>query len=161
MAKLPDWFPKSMEDVYRMDPSLEPTIQEPRVAESHGGGMCPEQHWGVLTDGRVFYFRMRHGRASLRLAPHWFETECLPASDPRITMEQWDEAYNNGARGEDLPQLWLGPIANVTVTEENDGWFNSEEECANAFAQCLDQIWDEPFDEDGWAPYRKNMPKPV
>ena len=42
-------------------------LADPRVAESHGGGACPEQHEGVLTTGEHFYFRYRHGWASLTL----------------------------------------------------------------------------------------------
>jgi hypothetical protein len=41
------------------------------------------------------------------------------------------------------------------VTEENDGWFNSQEELDAVFKECLDRAWDEPFDEAGWEALRR------
>lgn len=152
LRELPKWFPKTMEDVYRPEVPGR-SIDDPRVAESHGGGACPEQHWGTLTDGRRFYFRYRSAWASVRLAPAWFDGEII-ARDLRVTREQWDEAYERG--DEELPNLWLGPGAGFQVRENDPyhGWFDNAEERALAFAACLDQIWDEPFDEEGWELHR-------
>ena len=151
--KLPEWFPRTMEELYRPDPGQQPSIGDLRVAASHGGGACPEQHWGVLTDGRVFYFRYRHGIASLVLAPAWFEASELPARDLRVTMAMWDEAYESG---QDLPILWLGRYGFVQASEEDDGSFYGDGELRDrTFAGCLDQIESEPFDEEGWELLRK------
>jgi hypothetical protein len=62
---------------------------------------------GVLVDGRVFYFRYRHGWASVSLAPSWYEPGLIPAQDPRVTRGEWDAAYEAGARDDDLPKMWL------------------------------------------------------
>jgi hypothetical protein len=113
------------------------------------------QHWGVLVDGRVFYFRYRHGWAHVSLAPAWYEPELLPAVDPRTTHEEWDTAWAAGARGDDLPSLLLVTGRGFTVTEEDDGWFSSQEELNDAFTRCLDKAWDEPFDEEGWEVLRQ------
>jgi hypothetical protein len=120
------------------------------------------QHWGVLTDGRVFYFRYRHGWAHVSLGPEWYEAGLLPARDLRTTHEEWDVAYAAGARDDDLPRLWLVTGGGFTVTEENDGWFSSQEELDGAFTRCLDEAWDKPFDEEGWnvlrqTDWRKNQ----
>lgn len=155
MAKVPKWFPRTMEELYRADPGQAPSLNDPRVATSHGGGVCPVQHWGVLVDGRVFYFRYRHGWADVWLGPAWYEAELLPASDPRVTREEWDAAYDAGKRGKDLPRMWLVTDGGFEVTEANDGWFNSQEELDAAFTRCLDEAWDEPFDEEGWAALRQ------
>lgn len=167
MAEVPRWFPKDIEELYRLEPGERASIRDPRVATSHGGGACPEQHWGVLTDGRVFYFRYRHGWASVTLAPHWYEPGRLPAYDLRTSHEQWQAAYDaelarvNGVfedvRDDALPRLWMGPAAGYEVTEDNIGWFSSQQELDEAFAACLDQVWNEPFDEEGWELQRQDM----
>lgn len=155
MAEIPKWFPKDMEELYRPEPGEAPSLQDSRVASSHGGGACPVQHWGVLVDGRVFYFRYRHGWAHVSLAPEWYEAGFLPARDSRTTMEEWDEAYAAGARDEDLPSLWLVTGGGFTVSEEDDGWFSSQEELDNTFTRCLDKAWGEAFDEEGWEALRQ------
>lgn len=164
MAEIPRWFPKDMEELYRLEPGDCPTILDPRVATSHGGGACPEQHWGVLVDGRVFYFRYRHGWASVTLAPEWFEPGFLPARDVRTSIEEWNTAYEayvaaNGITDNIpdgvLPKLWLGTADGFEVTKENDGSFGSQEELDDAFTRCLDKVWGEPFDEEGWAVLRQ------
>ncbi len=160
MAELPEWFPNSMEEMYRLNPGERPSLLDPRVASSHGGGMMPVQHWGVLTDGRVFYFRYRHGSASVALGPSWYEGHLLPARDQRVSMEQWDAAWAValkavGGEAENvpsnaLPNLWLEPRVGVMVTEEDNGWFDTQEELDSAFKVCLDLAWDLPFDDEGW-----------
>lgn len=159
MAEIPRWFPRTMEELYRPEPGQAPSINDPRVVASHGGGWCPVQHWGVLSDGRVFYFRYRHGYATVTLAPAWFEAHELPANDPRTSYDQWHEAYEAGARGDDLPQLWLGNVGGYEVTTEDYGAFDSQEELDDTFRRCLDEVWDEPFDEEGWALLR-SLPRP-
>jgi hypothetical protein len=165
MVEIPRWFPKDMEELYRPDLYDEPSIRDPRVVTSHGGGACPVQHWGVLTDGRVFYFRYRHGWAYVSLAPEWYEPGLLPARNPRTTHEEWDAAYATAlaaANGvydnipdDALPSLWLVTGGGFVVTEENDGWFGSQEELDTAFTRCLDEAWDKPFDEEGWEALRQ------
>lgn len=50
-------------------------IAHPLVAtQQRTCGACPEQWEGTLTDGHLFYFRYRHGWASLGVA--------LPGADP-------------------------------------------------------------------------------
>lgn len=155
MAEIPKWFPRDIEELYRLNPGEAPSINDPRVATSHGGGVCPVQHWGILDNDRVFYFRYRHGGASVRLAPHWVEPGELPARDVRTTWEAWDEAYE---RGDDpLPPLWLGPGGHHQVTEEDDGWFSSQDELDEAFRIVLDQVYEEPFDVEGWEAWRKEQ----
>jgi hypothetical protein len=41
------------------------------------------------------------------------------------------------------------------VTEEDDGWFSSQEELDDAFTRCLNGAWGEPFDEEGWEALRQ------
>ncbi len=165
MTKIPDWFPKSTEEMYRMGPLQQPTIDHPQVAESHGGGACPEQHWGVLADGRVFYFRMRHGWASLCLGPDWYEAGALPVMDPRVDYDAWMVLAAASPPDAELPSLWLGPRSGVGVSDEDDGWFpgtedqTPAEQRAEAFGKCLDQVWDQPFDPEGWEPFRGNIPR--
>lgn len=156
MAEIPKWFPKTIEDMYRMAPTGR-TIDDDRVAESHGGGACPEQHWGTLIDGRRFYFRYRSAWASIRLSPAWYDGD-LHARDLRVTREQWQEAYDRG--DENLPSLWLGPAAGIQTREDDPyhGWFDDAMERAIVFAACLDQVWDEPFDEEGWELHRGRKP---
>lgn len=156
MAEVPEWFPSTMEELYRLNPGEAPSLSDPRVASSHGGGWCPVQHWGVLTDGRVFYFRYRHGCASVALGPDWFEAEFLPAFDPRTTMEEWNVAYAAGARDGDLPNLWLSKAFGFQVTEEDDGFFDSQEDLDETFTKCLDLCWDKPLPEmEGWEVLRQ------
>jgi hypothetical protein len=157
MAEIPDWFPKDIEELYRPEPGEPASLQDPRVATSHGGGACPVQHWGVLIDGRVFYFRYRHGSARVTLGPSWYEPGLLPAPDPRTSHKEWEEAYESGGV---LPNLWLGAVGGIIVTDADDGWFSSQKELDDAFRQCLDKVWDEPFDEEGWEMIRNNPPGP-
>lgn len=165
MIEVPKWFPRDIEELHRPDPGDPPSLTDPRVAASHGGGMCPVQHWGVLVDGRVFYFRYRHGGARVELAPEWYEPGFLPARDPRTSMEEWDAAWVVAYAAANqvvddipdsaLPNLWLGTIGYVLVTEEDDGWFSSQEELNATFTRCLDKAWDRPFDEEGWEVLRQ------
>lgn len=156
MAEVPKWFPSTMEELYRLNPGEGNSLNDPRVATSHGGGWCPVQHWGVLTDSRMFYFRYRHGWASVGLGPDWFEAELLPASDPRTSYEEWRAAYDAGARDEELPNLWLGRGFGYQVTEDNLGAFDSQEDLDEAFTRCLDLCWGEPLlDAEGWEALRQ------
>lgn len=43
------------------------SLNHPAVAISAGGGWCPVQYTGWLTNGMHFYFRFRGGHASIRL----------------------------------------------------------------------------------------------
>lgn len=167
MAEIPEWFPRTIEELHRPDRGDPPSLTDPRVATSHGGGVCPVQHWGVLIDGRVFYFRYRHGYATVTLAPDWFEPGDLPTMDPRVSMEEWEAIYYkelervNGVF-EDfndavLPRLWIGNVGGYQVTKENDGWFSSQDQLDEAFTRCLDEVWSEPLDEEGWAAVRADM----
>jgi len=156
MPEVPRWFPKDMEELYRPDPGDEPSIRDPRVLTSHGGGACPVQHWGVLTDGRVFYFRYRHGWASINLGPEWYEPGLLPARNPLVTDDEWHAAYEAGLRGPDLPMLFLVVGSGFEVTRENDGWFSSQDELDDAFRHCLDEAWSLPFDDEEWEALRQS-----
>lgn len=155
MAEIPKWFPRTIEELYRPEPGREPSLNDPRVIASHGGGACPVQHWGVLVDGRVFYFRYRHGYAFVSLAPAWYEPGLLPARNPLVTREEWDAAYEAGARDDDLPRLFLVTGGGFEVTIEDDGWFGSQNELDTAFSRCLDEAWDQPFYEEGWEALRQ------
>lgn len=125
------------------------------------------QHWGILTDGRVFYFRYRHGYATVTLAPDWYEPGDLPARDLRVTMEEWEDIYYrelarvNGVfedfDDDVLPSIWIGTVGGHRVTDEDDGWFGSQEELDNTFTRCLDNAWDEPMDDEGWDYLREAM----
>jgi hypothetical protein len=165
MAEVPEWFPSTMEELHRLEPGEAPSLSDPRVATSHGGGACPVQHWGVLVDGRVFYFRYRHGWAHVSLAPAWYEPGLLPAQDPRVSHEAWQAAYDaalavaggvwDDIDSDTLPSMWLVTGGGFVVTEEDDGWFSSQEELDDAFTRCLNEAWGEPFDEEGWEALRQ------
>ena len=164
MAEIPKWFPRTLEELHRPEPGEQPSIRDPRIATSHGGGVCPVQHWGVLVDGRVFYFRYRHGHATVTLGPSWYEPGFLPVMNPLVTNEMWDTAYAAAlaAAGGDytaipdgaLPYRWLGPTGGHSVTDEDDGWFDSQFELDAAFSACLDEVWHEPFEVEGWEALR-------
>lgn len=70
---------------------------------------CPEQYEGQLTDGRYFYFRYRHGMASLAVA-----------STPTQVAGRIDETLD----------LKPGPM-------EPDGMFTSQEQRDNTFTTLL------------------------
>lgn len=117
------------------------TITHPRVVESSGGGACPEQHWGTLDDGRVFYLRYRHGQARLHVGPPGTPLNDMPLSNP-----EWDkEAFDRAIREDTLydgPPYFAPPIGYVDVTDEDYGWFEDQEERDRVFAQLLEQIDD-------------------
>ena len=68
---------------------------------------CPEQYDGTLTDGRAFYFRYRHGWASLDLGA-------------TVDAAVWDERETG-----------------VTVGAHLDGIFESDDERNATFAALL------------------------
>jgi len=122
---------------------LKHQIEDPRVVTSSGGGMCPNQHWGKLTDGSVFYFRMRHGWSSLRVGPPGTKEEDLPLVNPA-----WDQGAANAAydaQREYPHSFWLGPIGEDTPYPGDDliGFFRTKEDLNESFRKCLDQIWKE------------------
>lgn len=124
-------------------PTHKVSIQDPRAVFSYGGGMCPEQHWGRLADGRTFYFRFRGGGAELRVGPWWTPDEKLPMSNP---LFDW-ELFNQSLKGEAeyaLPYIFFaGPIGAVNVCYEDDpyrGWFKNDEERQRTFTRCLDDV---------------------
>jgi hypothetical protein len=96
------------------------TIDDHRVAESHGGGACPEQHWGTLIDGQIFYFRFRSNCAQLHLG---VEGEELPVVDGSL----W--------------RLPVGYLNDIYPGEPLIGFFLTDEDRTRIFAECLDQIW--------------------
>ena len=156
MTEIPKWFPRDMEELHRLEPGEASSLNDPRVVTSHGGGACPVQHWGVLTDGRVFYFRYRHGWASISLGPEWYEPGLLPVRNPLVTYDEWHAAYEAGLRDADLPMLYLVTGAGLLITHEDDGWFSSQEELDDVFTQCLDEAWALPFDDEGWEAVRQS-----
>lgn len=127
------------------------SIKHPRVQDSSGGGMCPEQHWGTLDDGRVFYFRLRHGWARLNLGPPGTPLENMPLPNPRFNWAEFAAAYD---RGENYPQtMFMDPAGYMEITEEDRGWFEDDAERINTFDACLRQVdwytdWSHLTDKD-------------
>jgi hypothetical protein len=130
---------RNMGDVYQRWGA--PTITDPRVKESWGGGMCPEQHWGRLQDGRGFYFRMRHACASLCLcSPEQDPVVDLPMVNPEWNKEDFDAAY---VAGTGYPhRFFLDPRPDVEVYPD-DSWigsFKTDEDRQRTFTTLLDEI---------------------
>jgi hypothetical protein len=118
-----------------------PTISDPRVKESWGGGLCPEQHWGRLHDGRGFYFRIRHAYASLCLCSAEQDPNVdLPLVNPEWTNEGFDAAREAGVV---YPhKFFLGPRPEVEVYPEDPwtGSFKTDEDRQRTFTTLLDEI---------------------
>lgn len=90
-------------------------LTDPRVAESRGGGMCPEQHEGRLHSGEFFYFRYRHGHASVTLA------------DRPEVYGAWESGFLREA--------------GMEVGHPLDGTFGDDEELRNqTFSALLDRL---------------------
>lgn len=116
------------------------TINDPRVVASEGGGYAPEQHFGELADGRIFYFRMRGGACQLHLGQ---PGEVLPVVNPLWVKEEFDAAYD---AGQTYPHLFFRPpIGAVDVYPDDPflGCFKTQEDRDRAFTACLDQIEEE------------------
>ena len=140
---------RNMADVYWMGQAAS-TITDPRVERSWGGGACPEQHWGYLTDGRCFYLRLRHSHASLQLGPKGLDpNEDLPLINPEWSNEEFDAAL---AAGEVYSKsFWMQPRPEINVYPEDDwfGNFRTEEDLQGTFTMLLDQILEAPTGA-GW-----------
>jgi hypothetical protein len=95
-------------------------LTDPRVAESQGGGACPEQHEGRLRSGEFFYFRYRHGWAS-------------------VTLGDRPQVYGPPRSGMDSP----GFLAEegMSVGSEMQGSFYDDDELRNrTFTALLDRL---------------------
>lgn len=115
----------------------EPTITHPRVARSDGGGVCPEQHYGMLTDSRAFYYRYRHGYASLQVVERPPGVYDLPITNPDYDREahiaaiEADEEYTG-------PSFWVQPYVELEIDAVNDsGYFRNEKEKLDVFSMLL------------------------
>jgi len=118
----------------------ERSVNHPRVIESEGGGVCPEQHWGTLDDGTVFYFRLRHGQARLHVGPPGTPMEEMPLTNPEFSWVEFDAAWERGEADQYPHRLFRDPIGFVDVYEEDWGWFETDEERVSTFGECLQQI---------------------
>lgn len=136
------------------DPVIKP-LNDPRVVKSSGGGMCPEQHWGTLTDGSVFYYRMRFGWAQVHVGPPGTDEADLPLVNPAWNREEADAAYE---AGRDYISFRLEPIGEVHAYPDDDliGFFLTQEDRDRVFTACLDQIW-----KDGRVDYSPQEGKPT
>lgn len=116
------------------------TLSDPRVVSSEGGGMCPEQHFGTLTDGSVFYFRLRFGTVTLKVGPPGTAIEELPLIHPGWNLE---EAMAAREAGQEYPSMFMGPVGEVDAYPDDPyaGFFDSAKDRDSAFTTCLDQIW--------------------
>jgi hypothetical protein len=116
------------------------TLNDPRVTSSYGGGMYPEQHWGTLTDGSVFYFRMRHGWAELHVGPPGTNEGDVPRVNPLWNREEAQRAHQQGHQ---YHMFWMEPVGedHAYPDEEFAGLFDSQEDRDASFTRCLDQIW--------------------
>lgn len=116
------------------------TINDPRVVESSGGGISPEQHFGTLTDGSVFYLRMRWGWAELKVGPPGTDKSDLPLVNPDWNRQDAEAAYDAGRV---YLSFFLGPMAEVHVYPDREyaGCFDSDADRDQAFKTCLDRIW--------------------
>lgn len=123
---------------------MDKTLSDPRVVSSNGGGMCPEQHSGELTDGSVFYFRMRHGWAQLHVGPPGTNEADLPRVNPAWKRDEAEAAYD---AGRDYMPFWQGPIGEVNIypDEQYAGFFDNDADRNRAFTACLDQIWKDAY----------------
>lgn len=141
----------------------ERSITDPRVVSSYGGGMFPEQHWGTLTNGVPFYFRMRHNSATLKIGPVGASPDHVPFYNPEyvpptLTEKDKEELRAKGLTDEqieygesyvrieaafdpDSGYFW-GPVGVVTPYEEegDQGSFYDDETRQRAFTECLNQI---------------------
>lgn len=119
---------------------MDKTLSDSRVVSSHGGGMCPEQHWGELTDGSVFYFRMRHGWAELHVGPPGTNEADLPLVNPAWKRDEAEAAYD---AGREYVSFWHGPVGEFEAYPEDhlNGSFDNDADRDRAFTECLDQIW--------------------
>lgn len=116
------------------------TIRHPEVVESSGGGACPEQHWGTLRDGRVFYLRIRHGVARLHVGPPGTRHGDMPLVNPNWNREAFEAAYE---AGEPYAETYFAqPIGYFEITAEDNGWFEDQEERDRVFDILLEQIND-------------------
>lgn len=113
-----------------------PSVIHPRVARSDGGGLCPEQHYGVLTDGRSFYFRYRHGSASLQVLDRPPGVYDLPVVNPFFDREACHIAAEAGTEYTG-PPFWAEPVVWVPVSEEDDGFFQDDGEKLDTFSRLL------------------------
>lgn len=119
---------------------MDKKINDPRVVKSEGGGISPEQHWGELADGSVFYFRMRWGWSELKVGPPGTDISELPLTRPGWDAREARVAFENG---KPYPSFFLGPIGeyNIYPDEQYAGSFHNQEDRDRAFTACLDQIW--------------------
>ena len=119
------------------------TIDHPHVIESHGGGACPEQHFGELIDGRIFYFRFRSNCAQLHVGT---QGEILPSINPEFDMDEFNKTLAPGYSGPFYPvNLWRRPLGTYNAFYENDpliGFFQTDEDRNNCFTHCLNQIYE-------------------
>lgn len=110
------------------------TLSDPRVVKSQGGGMCPEQHWGELTNGWSFYFRLRHGGAQLHVGPPGTDAGELPRINP-----EFDETLTGQSS---WPSLYLEPFTTDVPYPGTDlGVWLSDEDRDEWFTRCLDRVW--------------------
>lgn len=112
------------------------SIVHPRVVQSDGGGVCPEQHYGVLADGRSFYLRYRHGSASLQVLDRPPGVYDLPVVNPFFDREACNAAAAAGVEYTG-PPFWAEPTVWVSVSEEDDGYFQDGAEKLDTFSQLL------------------------
>lgn len=98
-------------------------LTDPRVAESKGGGACPEQHEGRLTTGEYFYFRYRSGWAS-------------------VTLGRTPGVYGPPFRGVESPPERDGFIAEegMNVGDGLQGIFDDDEQRNSTFSTLLDRL---------------------
>jgi hypothetical protein len=123
--------------------SSENSIKDPRVAVAYGGGMCPEQHYGHLLDGRPFYLRLRSSWAELQVGPPGSKEEDLPLTNPLWVRDDFEAAL---AAGEEYPHsFWLQPRPSIQVypIEEIGGSFRTDEDLQETFTKLLDMALDE------------------
>lgn len=120
------------------DGSGTPSIGHRRVRFSTGGGACPEQHYGVLIDGRFFYFRYRHGRASLQVLHRPTGRFDLPVVNKHYDAEAARAVLAAGELYTDSP--WEQPCVSVRMSDADDGWFQDSEELVDAFNKCLELV---------------------
>lgn len=121
-------------------------INDPRVVVSSGGGASPEQHFGKLTDGRIFYFRFRSNCAQLHIG---VEGEELPVKNPLFDMKEFDKTLQSGYTGPNYPhgffRLPIGRCDLVYPPGEDwggyIGFFKTDEDRTLTFTKCLDEIY--------------------